>query len=227
MELELLKSDSYDDVSKALAGRLGLDHPLKLRLTGAHVGTAAGAVVLPPGGRGGAFAFLMGAATGPALLLPLPLLCAREQSVCTAGSSPCAVGCPMLLCTTPSGPAPLPPALPPVLRRPEPPDAAAAAAPSAVPPVRQPAGHAQVWVRGPGARPGWGVCGKCVAGAGPWSADGRRHGRRWASLRDPARRPPSAARSHSGPLPRPTDPLILPFLYTACPTPQSDLHALL
>ncbi|KAI7840976.1 hypothetical protein COHA_005205 [Chlorella ohadii] len=34
LELELLKSDSYDDVSKALAGRLGLDHPLKLRLTG-------------------------------------------------------------------------------------------------------------------------------------------------------------------------------------------------
>lgn len=38
VELELLKSDSYDDVSKALAGRLGLDHPLKLRLTGGRRG---------------------------------------------------------------------------------------------------------------------------------------------------------------------------------------------
>lgn len=34
MELELSKADSYDSVSKALAARLGLDHPLKLRLTG-------------------------------------------------------------------------------------------------------------------------------------------------------------------------------------------------
>ncbi len=41
LELELLKSDSYDDVSKALAGRLGLDHPLKLRLTGGQ-GRACG-----------------------------------------------------------------------------------------------------------------------------------------------------------------------------------------
>jgi hypothetical protein len=35
VQLELLKSDSYDDVSKALAAKLGLDHPLKLRFTGA------------------------------------------------------------------------------------------------------------------------------------------------------------------------------------------------
>lgn len=41
MELELLKSDSYDDVSKALASRLGLDHPLKLRLTGGPRGACA------------------------------------------------------------------------------------------------------------------------------------------------------------------------------------------
>lgn len=34
LELELLKTDTYDDVSKALASKLGLDHPLKLRLTG-------------------------------------------------------------------------------------------------------------------------------------------------------------------------------------------------
>ena len=34
IELELSKADSYDDVSRALAARLGLDHPLKLRLTG-------------------------------------------------------------------------------------------------------------------------------------------------------------------------------------------------
>ncbi|KAL4423841.1 hypothetical protein ABPG75_001142 [Micractinium tetrahymenae] len=33
VELELSKADSYDDVSKALATKLGLDHPLKLRLT--------------------------------------------------------------------------------------------------------------------------------------------------------------------------------------------------
>lgn len=34
LELELLKSDTYDNVSTALAAKLGLDHPLKLRLTG-------------------------------------------------------------------------------------------------------------------------------------------------------------------------------------------------
>jgi hypothetical protein len=34
VQLELLKTDSYDDVSKALATKLGLDDPLKLRLTG-------------------------------------------------------------------------------------------------------------------------------------------------------------------------------------------------
>lgn len=34
MELELLKSNSYDEVSTALAAKLGLDHPLKLRFTG-------------------------------------------------------------------------------------------------------------------------------------------------------------------------------------------------
>ncbi len=34
VELELSKADSYDNVSKALAARLGLDHPLKLRFTG-------------------------------------------------------------------------------------------------------------------------------------------------------------------------------------------------
>ncbi|PSC73213.1 ubiquitin carboxyl-terminal hydrolase 12 [Micractinium conductrix] len=33
LELELLKSDTYDNVSTALAAKLGLDHPLKLRLT--------------------------------------------------------------------------------------------------------------------------------------------------------------------------------------------------
>lgn len=37
VELELSKADSYDDVSKALATKLGLDHPLKLRLTGKGV----------------------------------------------------------------------------------------------------------------------------------------------------------------------------------------------
>ena len=41
LQLELSKTDSYDDVSKALAARLGLDHPLKLRLTGTemHLGS--------------------------------------------------------------------------------------------------------------------------------------------------------------------------------------------
>jgi len=34
LELELLKTDSYDDVSKAVADKLKLDHSLKLRFTG-------------------------------------------------------------------------------------------------------------------------------------------------------------------------------------------------
>lgn len=34
IQIELLNTDSYDDVSRALATKLGLDHPLKLRLTG-------------------------------------------------------------------------------------------------------------------------------------------------------------------------------------------------
>jgi hypothetical protein len=38
IQLELLKTDSYDDVSKALAAKLGLDHPLKLRFTGKQLG---------------------------------------------------------------------------------------------------------------------------------------------------------------------------------------------
>ena len=42
VELELLKTDSYDDVSAALATRLGLDHPLKLRLTGERGGVGVG-----------------------------------------------------------------------------------------------------------------------------------------------------------------------------------------
>ena len=37
LQLELSKTDSYEDVSKALAARLGLDHPLKLRLTGTEL----------------------------------------------------------------------------------------------------------------------------------------------------------------------------------------------
>lgn len=42
VQLELLKTDSYDDVSKAIAAKLGLDDPLKLRLTGALVGQMHG-----------------------------------------------------------------------------------------------------------------------------------------------------------------------------------------